>query len=393
MVDAIGSSSTDWSRAIDSDDDEVRRRAEAASTTKVATAPPEVPQGPDTNGALLVRAAQGGQATQAAATPRLLLALGVDAAAVRLPDQDTAVQKRMDSFFNRAVPTYRLPAGPGKAIEVAVATPFRMVGPTRAPRNPDDATLRAVVTEVSVRQSATELSTIAGKVGIGAASLSAIKVGRGTPSQVQALTQALIDANKLPPARKDESDVVRVRRMMCDYGIGFDCAGYTQQALLAAHGITRAQAGLDLGIVNESLSNLSTAHFARVAPEDARAGDVLALGPPDPRNVGHRVIVFDRHDASPEELRRYCSSGQGGSLDKGHVTVLSVDSSYGSSAHPANGGVQRQTWLYDGKQWGTVFPAHLDSEQNHIPERVQVTKLPYDGSHPLIGIYHYKGEH
>ena len=391
MVDAIGSSSTDWSRAIDSDDDEVRRRAAAASTTRVATAPPEVPQGPDTNGALLVRAARGGQATQVAATPRLLLALGVDAAAVRLPDQDTAVQKRMDSFFNRAVPTYRLPAGPGKAIEVAVATPFRMVGPTRAPANSDDAMLRSVVTEVAVRQNATELSTIAGKAGIDPGSLSAIKVGRGTPSQVHALTQALIDAQKLPAARDGESNTVRVRRMMCDYGIGFDCAGYTQQALLAAHGIARAQAGLDPAITNESLSNLSPAHFTRVAPEDARAGDVLALGPPDPLNVGHRVIVFDRHDASAEEVARFCGSHGGGSLDKGHLTVLSVDSSYGSGAHPANGGVQRQTWLYDGKQWGTVFPAHLENQTN-IPERVQVHSLPYDGLHPLIGVYHYKGK-
>ncbi len=60
---------------------------------------------------------------------------------------------------------------------VTVATPFRMVGPTRVPRNPDDATIRAVVTEVAVGQNASELSAIAGKVGIGPDSLAAIKVG------------------------------------------------------------------------------------------------------------------------------------------------------------------------------------------------------------------------
>ncbi len=208
---------------------------------------------------------------------------------------------------------------------------------------------------------------------------------------MHALTQALISAHKLPPTQNDESDVVRVRRMMCDYGIGFDCAGYTQQALLAAHGITRAQAGFAPAITNESLSNLSPAHFKRVAPEDARAGDVLALAPPPNENVGHRVLVFDRHDASPEELARYCGTGVGASLDKAHLAVLSVDSSYGSSAHPAYGGVQRQTWLYDGKQWGTLIPAHLDAAKNHVAERVEVHTLPYDGLHPLIGVYHYKG--
>jgi hypothetical protein len=387
MVDAIGSSSTDWTRALDGDDDEVRRRAAAASTTKVATAPPEIPLGPDTDGALLVRAAQ---AQASAVTPKPLLAMGIDASIARTPDQDTVVQKRMDQFFARATPTYRLPAGDGKAIEVAVATPFRM--PAKAavrPGETDETTLRYAAQEDRVGKHATELAVIAGKVGLRPAELGAIEVGRGTPGQVQALTQALIDANKLPPPVEGEPSALRVRRMMCDYGIGFDCAGYVQQAFVAARGITRAQAGLAPDMTDEDLSHLSPTRFSRVPVEEARAGDVLALGPPPgSHEVGHRLLVFDRHDASPEEIARYCRAGT--SLDGSHLTVLSVDSSFGSSALPEKGGVQRQTWLYDGKSWGTVIPAKAENGRS-IPERVAVHDQPYDGQHRLLGVYHYKG--
>jgi len=382
-VDEIGSSSTDWTRAIDDDDDEVRRRAAAAPTTKVATAPPEIPQGPDTDGAALVRAAR----AQAAA-PKPLLAMGIDAPVVRMPDQDTAVQQRMEQFIARATPTYRLPAGEGRAIEVAVATPFRMAtkAEVRAGET-DETTLRYAAQETSVEKHATELTSIVGKLGISPQALGAIQAGRGTPSQIQGLTQALIDANKLPPATNGESDVVRVRRLMCEYGIGLDCAGYVQQALVAAHGITRAQAGLDPDMTNENLSHLSSPRFSRVPVEDARAGDVVALGPPPgSHEVGHRLIVFDRHDASPDEVARYCRAGT--SLDPSHLTVLSVDSSFGSGALPAKGGVQRQTWLYDGKSWGTVIPAQAE-DGKVTPERVAVHDQPYDGHHRLIGVYHY----
>jgi hypothetical protein len=297
----------------------------------------------------------------------------------------------MDAFFAKAAPTYRIPWQGGTTVELAVATPFRMKGPTTAPRDAPPTILQFVAQETRVVKNTKELQDIAGSLGIGTQSVREIQVGRGTPSQVHALTQALLDAGKLPPAAKDESTSVRVRRMMCDYGIGLDCAGYSQQALLAAHGITRAQVGLDHDVTNESLSNLSRAHFARVAPEDARAGDVLALGPPRGDTVGHRLVVFERHEASAEELQRYRAVSQGGSLGTGRVTVLSVDSSFGSNGDPAQGGVQRQTWLYDGKQWGTVIPAQVDGQGNMTPERVRVHALPYDGHHPLIGVFHYRG--
>jgi hypothetical protein len=226
---------------------------------------------------------------------------------------------------------------------------------------------------------------------MGPGTVATIKAGRATPEQIRVLTQALLNHDKLPPATKDEPSEARVRRMMCAYGIGFDCAGYTQQALLAAHGITRAQAGLNPSIMNEDLTRLSSAHFSAVADAaDARAGDVIVLGAKEPGEVGHRLLVFDRHDATPEELQQYCAFGDGAALDEKHVTVLSVDSSYGSSGRPEQGGVQRQTWLYDGKNWGTVIPPNVAAGRAYA-QRVAVQDTPYDKNHRMLGIYRYSG--
>jgi hypothetical protein len=391
MVDAVSGSSTSWTPSIDSDDDEVRRRAAAASTTKVATAPPEIPPGPDVGGALLMRAAQ----AQAAPAARPMLAMGIDAASLPVPDQDTATQKRMNAFLETAMPTYHLPAEKGRpSVDVKVATPFQMVSKTVAPPGTtDDTTVRFVAHEARVKETDPELKAIGASVGLPPGTVDAIKAGRGTPRQVQTITQALLDANKLPLAKQGEPIDVRVRRMMSDYGVGFDCAGYTQQAFLAAHATTRAQAGFDPHIMNENLSNLSSRHFSSVAPEDARAGDVIVLGPRDPSSSepGHRLIVFDRHDATPEEVHRYCTKGAGATLAAhGPVTVLVVDSSFGASANPAQGGVQRQTWLYDpvSGRWGTVIPPNEAAGRSY-PERVAVQDTPLDVQHRLLGIHHY----
>ncbi len=392
MVDAIGSASTGWTPSIDDDDDEVRRRA-GASTTKVGTAPPEIPQGPDVGGALLVRAVQ----AQTAPAAKPMLAMGIDAAALPVPDQDTATQKRMNTFLESATPTYHLPAEDGRAsVDVKVATPFQMVWTTVVPPGTtDETTLRFAAHEASVKKNDPELKAIGASVGIPSGTVDAIEAGRGTPEQVQTITQALLDANKLPPAEQGEPTDVRVRRMMSNYGVGFDCAGFTQQAFLAAHAITRAQAGFDPRIMNESLSNLSSRHFSAVAPEDARAGDVVVLGPRDPSSAepGHRLIVFDRHDATPEELARYCKKGAGAALAAhGPVTVLMVDSSFGASGRPSQGGVQRQTWLYDpvSGRWGTVIPPNEMAGRSY-PERVAVQDTPLDVHHRLLGFHHYEG--
>jgi hypothetical protein len=260
------------------------------------------------------------------------------------------------------------------------------------PHTTDDTTLRYLALDKRVRSHDAELRAVASRLGIH--DVDRIKVGRGTPGEVRALTQALLDAHKLPAAEPGEALDLRVRRMMCDYGIGFDCAGWVQQAFLAAHGITRGAAGFSPNILEEDLSRLSRAHFWPVGPEDSRAGDVISLGPPAGDTIGHRLIVLDAHGASPVELRRYCGRGEGATLAQGHVTVLTVASSFGSSAFPGRGGVERQTWLYDAdsKMWGRVFPARVE-DQTYDRERVKVRSMPYDGHHPLLGVFHYAEKH
>jgi hypothetical protein len=257
---------------------------------------------------------------------------------------------------------------------------------TQLPPGVTDATSqRYVETEKRVKANDADLQEIARQHGI--TNLAAIKVGRGTPQQLQVLAQGLIDRGKLPPPDGTTTLHDRVRTMMCNYGLGLDCAGYVQQAALAANGITRAQAGFG-SMLNEDLSHPSPAKFARVSPGEARAGDVIALGPPPYERSGHRLIVYDRHDASPEELAKYCGSGEGTAIAKGRVSVLQVDSSFGSGGLPTRGGVGRQTWLYDAasNQWGQV----LDGSSG---PKVHITGLPYDGQHPLLGIYRYSERH
>jgi cell wall-associated NlpC family hydrolase len=304
----------------------------------------------------------------------------VDSAATPIPP----VQRRLDAFRAAATPTYRLPDGS----EVKVAAPFRMPARQERELTPaekrDDTSLRYATQEGRVEGHKGELAAIASKVGIGAGGLIALYNGRGTPQQVHALTQALLDAGKLPVDDGKASAGTRVRQMMCDYGLGFDCAGYTQQAFLSARGLTRAQAGF-ANPTSEGLFELSPAHFTRVAPENAGPGDIVALGPPAGETVGHRAIIADRHELTAAELQRFgCTAPERAVLAAGHVTVFAVDSSWGSGADPSRGGVERHTWLYDSTTglWGTVGAGETGT--------VRLSGLPY-GNHPLRGIYHYAG--
>ena len=309
-------------------------------------------------------------------------AANVDSAATPAP----SVERGLDAFRAAATPTYRLPDGTA----VQVAAPFRM--PARLERQltadekKDPMTLRYAQQEGRVVDRRAELAAIAGKVGLGSGALVALYYGHGTPQQVRAVTQALLDAGKLPAGDGNPASAAsRVRQMMCDYGLGFDCAGYTQQAFLAAQGVARGQVGF-ANPTNEGLSALGPPHFQRVAaPENARPGDLVVLGPPDGDTVGHRAIIAERHELEPGELRRLgCSPADRAMLAAGHVTVFAVDSSWGSGANPSAGGVQRHTWLYDATTglWGTVDAGERGT--------VRLSARPY-ADHPLEGIYRYAG--
>jgi len=379
-INAVGSSSFDpWSSALDDDDG---RRTAPSSPPRLAPTRDlsELHDLPDASGELLARAAK------AATAPRPVLAAGIEASDVANVDSAAtpapAVQRGLDAFRAAATATYRLPDG----TEVKVAAPFRMPAPQErelsAGQKRDSVTLRYAAQEGRVAAHQPELTAIASKLGLGQDAVVALHFGRGTPEQVRAVTQRLLDAGKLPVGDgKPESAGARVRLMMCDYGLGFDCAGYTQQAFLSARGLTRAQAGF-ANPINEGLFQPSPARFTRVGPENARPGDVVVLGPPAGETVGHRAIVYDRRELTGAELQTLrCTPEDRAMLAAGHVTVLEVDSSWGSSAQPDRGGVQRHTWLYDATsgQWGTIDAGNAG--------RVRLSALPY-GNHPLHGIYH-----
>jgi hypothetical protein len=390
MVNPIGGFSTNpWSPAFD-DDEDARRRA-ATATGAAPRRAPEPPERPDVQGPVLARVAR----EAAHPGPRSAPAVAVHAQKALT---DAEVRQRLDAFLLRASPVYRVFTGDGAGVDVAVATPFRMAGPTTAADPTNEALVRYAAVEARVAHHGRELRALAKSVGVPESEIDPITHGRGSPRDVQALTEALILANKLPPAEPGMSPELRVRRMMADYGIGYDCAGYVQQAFLAAHDLTRAQA-LFYPIVNEDLSNLSTripSAFSKVDPEYSRPGDIMALAPPPGDSSGHRLIVVDRHDASPLEMKRYCSTGVGAMVG-GRVSVLTVDSSFGSNGNPEWGGVQRETWLYDAetKRWGRVTPAQVEivgGEVNVlVPERVTFASMPYDGRHALKGVFHLKG--
>jgi len=161
--------------------------------------------------------------------------------------------------------------------------------------------------------------------------------GQCRPQDLVKMTQALIDAGRLPPPPGDVAS--RIRRMQWDYGIGVDCAGYAKQALLAT-----SPRPLPLrGAGAESFRDLDGARagaFVRLPIETARPGDLVTLDPMPGEHWGHNVIVYSH-------------------VVKNGVHVLEVDSSWGAGAHGSEqGGFRRDTWTYDAttKTWGSYAP-------------------------------------
>jgi hypothetical protein len=210
--------------------------------------------------------------------------------------------------------------------------------------------------------------------------------GRATPAQIKLLTDVLIQKGKLDDIRHqhpglDEGDLVK--KLQWEYGIGMDCAGYTQQAFLAVHGGSRKQYGFDPKIGNENLYDLKgNKAFKKVSPENARAGDLLILGPPPDDDAGHTVLIRDRREASFAERAAWSDPSSFASASD-QVHVVEVDSSFGAGPSGAldTGGVQRRTWLYNEstKKWAAVESGRI------VPS---TDTGPYD--HPMQGIYQPK---
>ncbi len=337
-------------------------------TEKAPTAPPrELPELPDTHAQAIANAVNAHLGrSRAIEAPRHYVE------EVHLPP----VEARLDAFRESASATYQVPElGP-----VKVAIPFRMAVDPHASLRGDWAEL-----EMHVRDLRADLEAIAGQAGLTSDDVQALTIGRSTPEKIERVTQALLDARRLPPAEGKLANLDlagRVRTMMCRYGIGLDCAGYAQQAFLASRGLTRSQTTfkqLDL----ENLSGLSSRGFARVRVEDTRPGDLVVLRRPSADQVGHTGIVRSSAVATQAELEQLAKRVDISSLDRAPVQKVVVDSSWGNSADPVKGGVKEQTWW---RGWG--HDEHGKVVEKWVSEDTDGAEIgngPY--GHALEGFY------
>ncbi|MBX3203501.1 MAG: hypothetical protein KF764_00470 [Labilithrix sp.] len=238
-----------------------------------------------------------------------------------------ATQERLDSFRAHFSGPYEVD---GQTVEARPM--FRMNGgANEATGLAHEAALRAICAKAKVPD-----------VAVGNA-----RVGRPTPGQLRQVTQALIDAGKLPPGL-DSSRETRIRQMQWTWGIGVDCAGYTEQAARAARG-----AKAERPTHGDAFTGL--AHDPKMRKIDVariRPGDVIHLDPPTARDVGHNVVVYDRHVASAAERARMSAAAGPKAAElfagKGPFHVLEVDSSWGAGVDGGDhGGFRRDTWVYD----------------------------------------------
>jgi hypothetical protein len=338
----------------------------SAPPTKYSAAAREIPELPDTTATAIANAVQAARA----GTAKPLLGMGIDASIIQT-SRDTLIEQRLDAFRTSAIPTYHTP----HEGDVQVAIPFRMTQPAGLT---SDSVYGQV--EGRVQDNAEDLKAIAGQIGLGGC-LGSLYGGRATPDQIHRVTQALIDARRLPPPDGKTDLPTRVRTMMCNYGIGLDCAGYAQQAFLASRHLIRSQTQLrDPSI--EDLSSLTRYGFVHVAASDARAGDLIVLKANERGQPGHTAIVREAYYATADDVkslvkRDFMRSGAN-KLDVAHLKTLVLDSSWGSSGKAQEGGVDRHTWWHDetNDKWVT-----------EVPEGILVLDAPYDGRHTLDGIY------
>ena len=368
MVDAISSATrTDPNQDIDPN-----RNTEPA--TRVVVPPPPPPDLPDVTAFIqnAVRAATGRLAAPSPA-PHPMLAMGV-----RVEEVDTRVltpmQSNIDAFRDRATPTFHTPdAGPDG---VSVHIPFRMALTPKFMARHDPAAQPYIDQELVARGNAGELSAVARGLGLSAPEIKDLASGRGTPENIQRVTQTLIDQGKLPPGLP--SDVgPRIRSMMCNYGIGLDCAGYVQQAFLASRGISRSQTSLRPAS-DENLSGLGARGFKSVPLGQARAGDLFIMRPPRGEDVGHTTIIRDSRMATPEEAAALPrQNGAWGHPSASTLQRLELDSSWGNGANAQAGGAMRQVFWHDSAS---------DKWLHQAGNAWIVESTPYF-SHPIDGIY------
>ena len=268
--------------------------------------------------------------------------------------RDAAMQQRLDAFRDRF-------SGPYQVVGAAVtARPmFRM-------NTADSLNAQKMVAH------APELAAICAKAGIPSA-VGPARFGRCAPEQLVKVTQALIDAGKLPAADATHQDLAnRIRGMQWEWGIGVDCAGYTQQAAADAHGA--AGAPFKTNLMGDAFSGMANdKRFAKVDITEIRPGDVIHLDAPNRGDVGHNVICYAHATLDDAARARLIASPTTG--DKGKAFLASagpfhafeVDSSWGAGQGSMVGGFRRDTWLFDES---TFTWASYPSGQRDLPLNV-----------------------
>ncbi|MCI0415901.1 hypothetical protein L0222_24255 [bacterium] len=219
--------------------------------------------------------------------------------------------------------------------------------------------------------------------------IGAVAYGRATADQIKMVTDGLLKSGQFKVAKAMHpglSDAETIRMMQWDHGVGIDCAGYVQQAFMKVHGGGRGTFGFKT-FGNEDLSSLKgNPNFTQVKPVDIKPGDLIILDPPHRGEVGHTVLVRDRHLASADELKKF-QDPNSFAKSGDPVHVVQVDASWSAGEDGLlSGGVQSRIWLYNEKtgKWADVMPdgkggfTVLTSDRNG----------PYN--HPMNGIFRPK---
>lgn len=215
-----------------------------------------------------------------------------------------------------------------------------------------------------------------------------VLVGRGSAAAVRQLTQALIDAGKLPPPPGATAD--RIRRMQAEFGIGMDCAGYVMANVERGGHVKGNRGNSCSSFLGEAIK---AGQFRRApgglsAMAEAKPGDVLHLAP-DNDGREHNVAIFSRETLAAADPRRTLVAGLRADADStGEVKALLDGPLEMFEIHCSGGGdvergVRKEYWFHNPATdtWGVMIPGQKD-----------ILVSPHGpGNHPSGTLYSKKG--
>lgn len=179
-------------------------------------------------------------------------------------------------------------------------------------------------------------------------------MGRGTPAELQKVTQGLIDAGAFDELAKTTkgwsklSDADKIRTLQSHFDIGIDCNGACRVYYEAIHGTPTAG---DAG--GEFINSANRAEFDKITMGDFHPGDVFQCGAINDI-AGHWVTVTKTETLAVKDVNAKDLTPAA----VGPLKVADVSSSWGGGGDPLNarGGPRSETWVYDegAKRWGSL---------------------------------------